>query len=168
MNFLLIKIFSNSNFIAVAVKAYFFLQVWQEGISCLKPNKLADPHVCAIGAFMGVPLLFFALTFAAHHIFFCWVRYSFCFKFFCHHILELERLTNYQLYQIILFFRFSFFVVWCAAVLTGPLTWIFWWFILFSLNLCKLFFFIILLYYFLFKFFLIFISFISLYYILYL
>ncbi|VDN57940.1 unnamed protein product [Dracunculus medinensis] len=52
-------------------------QVWQEGISCLKPNKLADPHVCAIGAFMGVPLLFFALTFAAHHIFFCWV-FIFC------------------------------------------------------------------------------------------
>uniref|UniRef100_F1KX16 Protein spinster 1 n=1 Tax=Ascaris suum TaxID=6253 RepID=F1KX16_ASCSU len=48
-------------------------QGWRDGFMCLKPNEHADPHVCALGALLGVPLLFLAIIFGANHEILCWI-----------------------------------------------------------------------------------------------
>uniref|UniRef100_A0A915AS54 Uncharacterized protein n=2 Tax=Parascaris univalens TaxID=6257 RepID=A0A915AS54_PARUN len=48
-------------------------QGWRDGFMCMKSNERADPHVCALGALLGVPLLFLAIIFSANHEVLCWI-----------------------------------------------------------------------------------------------
>ncbi|VDM49162.1 unnamed protein product [Toxocara canis] len=48
-------------------------QSWRDGFLCLKSNEHADPHVCALGALLAVPLLFLAVIFSAKYRILCWV-----------------------------------------------------------------------------------------------
>lgn len=47
-------------------------QSWQDGYICLKPNPRADPHICAIGALLAVPLIFLAVVFSTNFLLLCW------------------------------------------------------------------------------------------------